>query len=139
MPSSSEAHGKDWERDFVALAQESGYSARRVSGDRAHDAVVNGLKVQCKSITYERKGTVRIGKSYGKGTRRYRRSDFDVLALNFRGTVFLIPAASACGVEQRWPQSIRLSRNWRYRNKWDVFDRGTQIPVEHQRSLFEVI
>ena len=138
MASDPAAAGDLWEQEFVLLARTNGYTARKVSGDRPHDAIVNGLKVQCKNVSYERDGVVRIGKSYGKGTRRYRRTDFDILALNFRGKRFFIPAASLCGQDTRWPQSVRLARYWRYCDNWEVFsDAGAERDSLHQMALFE--
>ena len=46
------AVGNLWEQEFVLLARTNGYAAREVGGDRPHDAIVNGLKVQCKSVSY---------------------------------------------------------------------------------------
>ena len=139
MASGPAAAGDLWEQEFVLLARTNGYTARRVGGDRPHDAVINGLKVQCKSVSYERRGVVRIGKSYGKGTRRYRRTDFDILALNFRGKRFFIPAASlCCGQDTHWPQSVRLVRYWRYCDNWKVFsEAGGECGSLQQMSLFE--
>lgn len=130
--------GQVWEREFVELALGNGLKARKVAGCRPHDAVVNGLKVQCKNITHDKNGTVRIGKSYGKnGTRRYRRTDFDVLALNFRGERFFIPAQSLCGTSGRWPNTIVVRRFWKYRDNWGVFSSGGDCEETIQRTLWE--
>jgi hypothetical protein len=130
--------GESWEQEFVALAKGNGLKARRVPGCRPHDAVVNGLKVQCKNITSDADGRIRVGKSYGKGgTRRYKRTDFDVLAINFKGTRLFIPAQMLCGSRGRWPNSIVVRRYWRCRDNWAVFTTGGSCEEAIQQTLWE--
>jgi len=119
--------GFAFEDEFVRMAQANGYSAVRVHGNYAFDAVVAGKRVQCKRKNFAEHGKVRIA----KGQHKYGADDWDVLALSFRDTLFLVPAKIL--VHGEWLRTTvyphRLSL---FENKWDVFMES--VAREHQRE-----
>lgn len=128
----SRERGFAFESDFVRRAEERGYKAYRVGGHNPHDAVVGGLRVQCKSKEFDEQGRVRIA----KGQHKYRRGDWDVLALDFRGTLYLIPEdrLRSRGGTLLTVIRPRLYRQWI--DAWRVFD-GIAVSHDPQQSLFD--
>jgi len=128
--------GFAFEEAFVADAKARGLTACRVPGVGAFDAVVNGYRVQCKRKEFADRdsGRVRIA----KGQHRYKRGEWDVLALLFRDNLYLIPESLLVGGETLTTK-ITPWRYDAYRDAWEVFDGEAPAgaePVEHQATLF---
>jgi len=127
--------GFAFEEAFVADAKARGLTACRIPGISPFDAVVNGYRVQCKRIDYSRRnGIVRISKSQ----HRYRRGEWDVLALLFRDNLYLIPESLLVRGEML-TKEIAPWRYDAYRDAWGIFDNEAPAgaePVEHQATLF---
>ena len=127
--------GFAFEEAFVADAKARGLTACRIPGISPFDAMVNGYRVQCKRIDYSRRnGSVRISKSQ----HRYRRGEWDVLALLFRDNLYLIPESLLVRGETLTTK-ITPWRYDAYRDAWEVFNGEAPAgaePVEHQAMLF---
>lgn len=124
--------GFEWEVEFVSLARQRGYQAQRAAKLLAHDAVVNGMTVQCKRRNYEDPcGGVRVA----RGQKRYAASDYDVMALNFRGRAFFIPSRVLVMPSGALATKIYLRKLLCYENNWEVF-RGPGRSFDPQMSLF---
>lgn len=129
----SREQGFAFESEFVQRAKHHGHKAFRVTGHRPHDVVVDGVRVQCKSKQFDENGRVRIA----KGQKKYKRGDWDVLALDYRGTLYLIPETLL-----RTPRGTLLTvikptsfRKWV--DAWHVFQ-GKQAPESlRQQDLFD--
>lgn len=124
--------GGKFEREFVALAHKKGYRAKEVTGHKPHDAVVSGVRVQCKEKQFHEQGRVRIA----KGQKKYRVGDWDVLALRFRGTLYLIPERYLRMPGGTMKTVIKPSLFRRFIDAWVVFD-GVERQCEEQ-MLFDV-
>lgn len=128
----SRVQGFAFEKEFVAMAQARGYKARRIHGQRPHDAVVGSKRVQCKDKRFDEQGRVRIA----RGQHKYKRGAWDVLALRWNGDLYLIPESllhSTGGtlLTKICPRSFR-----KWIDAWHVFD-GVEL-IEEQPRLFEV-
>lgn len=128
----SRDRGFAFESDFVQRAQQRGYKAHRVSGHRPHDAVVAGLRVQCKSKEFDEHGRVRIA----KGQHKYSQGDWDVLALDFRGTLYLIPENRLRASGGTLLTVIRPQKFRKWVDAWHVFD-GDHAAVDEEQGIFE--
>ena len=121
--------GFAFQEEFVCLAKANGFSAARVAGQHAFDAVVAGKRVQCKRKDFSENGKVRIA----KGQHKYTADAWDVLALSFRGQLFIVPAKTLLRGE--WLSTVvyphKLSN---FVDRWDVFNKG--VECEQQRQLF---
>ena len=127
----SRERGFAFESSFVQRANDRGYKARRVDGHKPHDAVVAGMRVQCKSKEFDEHGRVRIA----KGQHKYKRGDWDVLALEFRGTLYLIPESR---LRTRGGTLLTVIRPRLYRqwiDAWHVFD-GQEGNCAPEQVLF---
>lgn len=124
--------GSRFESDFVRMASARGYAARKIVGHKPHDAVVAGLRVQCKEKAFHEHGQVRIA----KGQKKYRHGEWDVLALRFLGDLYLIPEH----LLRRPGGTLRTTLQPRYWAKfidaWHVFD-GAERQAE-ERMLFDL-
>lgn len=122
----SRERGFAFESSFVQRAKERGLNARLISGHKPHDAVVAGLRVQCKSKEFDEEGRVRIA----KGQHRYKQGDWDVLALDFKGTLYLIPESRlrTSGTTLKTVIRPRFFKKWI--DAWHVFDaaKGSCVP-----------
>ena len=128
-------YGFEFEEAFVSDAKARGLTACRIPGVGAFDAVVNGYRVQCKRKEFTDRGNVRIA----KGQHRYRRGEWDVLALLFRDTLYLIPEPLLCINGETLRTTIMPWRYDAYRDNWGIFDNEAPAgaePVEHQATLF---
>lgn len=128
----SRERGFAFEADFVRLAKARGHTAYRIKGHKPHDVVVDGMRVQCKSKEFDEDGRVRIA----KGQHKYRQGDWDVLALDFRGTLYLIPERLLC---TRQGTLLTVIRPWEFRNwvdAWHVFSGGLVELQAQQQGLF---
>jgi len=129
----SRERGFAFESDFVCQASERGHRAFRVKGQKPHDVVVDGVRVQCKSKQFDEQGRVRIA----KGQKKYRRGDWDVLALDFRGTLYLIPESILRTSKGTLLTVIRprLFRKWI--DAWEVFCDARLRNAPLVRTLFD--
>ena len=114
----SRERGFQFEQDFVAMARDRGYKARRIPGIRQHDAVVGSKTVQCKDKQFDEHGRVRIA----RGQKKYRRGAWDVLALRWKGDVYLIPEKLLRTANGTLLTVIRPRLFKRWINAWHVFD-----------------
>jgi hypothetical protein len=128
----SRVQGFAFEKEFVSMAKSRGLKARRVQGQRAHDALVESKRVQCKDKRFDEQGRVRIA----RGQHKYKRGAWDVLALRWKGDLYLIPERflRAYGGTLLTVIRPRFFRKWI--NAWHVFDGATQ--ADDQATLFEV-
>jgi hypothetical protein len=124
--------GSKFEAEFVAMANRNGYSAKQIHGSKPHDAVVSGLRVQCKEKAFHEQGRVRIA----KGQKRYRHGDWDVLALRFQGNLYLIPEYRLRMPGGTIKTVIRPRFFTRFIEAWSVFD-GAERQQE-ERMLFDI-
>ena len=124
--------GRKFEEEFVRIANCNGYSARQIHGHKPHDAVVSGLRVQCKDKAFHEQGRVRIA----KGQKRYRHGDWDVLALRFEGNLYLIPEHRLRMPGGTMKTVIRPRFFTRFIDAWSVFD-GAERQHE-ERMLFDI-
>jgi hypothetical protein len=127
----SRERGFAFEREFVEMANSRGYRAKRIPGHRQHDAVVGSVRVQCKDKFFDEQGRVRIA----RGQHKYKRGAWDILALRWKGELYLIPeqVLRAAGNTLLTVIRPRLFRKWI--DAWHVFD-GKPITPE-QRTLFD--
>ena len=128
----SRERGFAFEREFVAMAKDRGYIARRIPGHKPHDAVVGSSRVQCKDKLFDEHGRVRIA----KGQRKYRQGSWDVLALRWKGVLYLIPERllRSKGGFMLTVIRPRLFKKWI--DAWQVFENGQQ--QVDQPTLFEM-
>lgn len=131
----SRERGFAFETDFVSQAHGRGHRAYRVKGHRPHDVVVDGVRVQCKSKVFDEHGRVRIA----KGQKKYKWGDWDVLALEFRGTLYLIPEQLLRTAKGTLLTVIRPSRFRRWVDAWQVFSGDQLRNVERQQGLFDTL
>lgn len=124
--------GSKFENEFVDLAARKGYSARRIFGTKPHDAVVQGLRVQCKEKAFHENGRVRIA----KGQKSYRHGDWDVLALRFDGTLYLIPECRLRMPGGTLKTVIKPRLFTCFIDAWSLFD-GAERQNE-ERMLFNI-
>jgi hypothetical protein len=124
--------GSKFEAEFVAMAISHGYSAKQIHGSKPHDAVVSGLRVQCKEKSFHEQGRVRIA----KGQKRYRHGDWDVLALRFQDNLYLIPSHRLRMPGGTIKTVIRPRFFTRFIDAWSVFD-GAERQHE-ERMLFDI-
>lgn len=129
----SRERGFAFESDFVRRATLRGHKAHRVCGHKPHDVVVDGVRVQCKSKQFDEQGRVRIA----KGQKKYRRGDWDVLALDFRGTLYLIPEPILRTKSGTLLTVIRPRFFRRWIDAWQVFSHGGARVSEPQKTLFD--
>lgn len=127
----SRERGFAFESDFVRQARDRGHKAFRVRGHRPHDVVVDGLRVQCKSKQFDEQGRVRVA----KGQHKYKRGDWDVLALDYRGTLYLIPERLLRTPRGTLLTVIRPRFFKRWVDAWHVFD-GSKAVLSEQQTLF---
>jgi Holliday junction resolvase len=114
----SRERGFQFEREFVAMAQGRGYKARRIPGHKQHDAVVGAKTVQCKDKEFDEQGRVRIA----RGQKKYKRGAWDVLALRWKGDLYLIPEQLLRTAGGTLLTVIRPRFFKRWINAWHVFD-----------------
>ena len=129
----SRERGFALESDFVRRAQIRGHKAHRVDGHKPHDVVVDGVRVQCKSKQFDEQGRVRIA----KGQKKYRRGDWDVLALDFRGTLYLIPEPVLRTPGGTLLTVIRPCTFRRWIDAWHVFSQERLRNEPHEKTLFD--
>lgn len=129
----SRERGFAFESDFVKLAAARGHKAFRVKGHKPHDVVVNGVRVQCKTKQFDEQGRVRIA----KGQKKYRRGDWDVLALDFRGTLYLIPESLLRTARGTLLTVIRPRLFKKWIDAWQLFSGHDRNPLIEQMCLFE--
>lgn len=127
--------GTDYERWIVEEARRRGMPASVCSGQYPHDAVICGLRVQCKTKSHCKRDGVEIRNSRGS----YRVGDWDVLALRYDGDDYLIPAE----VLANHKTGTLRNRLWPYRfagfiDAWHVFDSSDQEHpvIEKQMQMF---
>jgi hypothetical protein len=87
--------GKRWEKKFSSLASGKGFSVTSVeSKGLQYDSIVNGKRVQCKSRSLLKNGSVDLclARRKGNSKKAYLIDDFDVLALRCQCLTYLIPA-----------------------------------------------
>ncbi len=126
----SRDRGFAFENEFVSLAKQRGFKARRVHGHKPHDALVGSLRVQCKDKLFDDKGRVRIA----RGQHRYAREAWDVLALRWKGDLYLIPEPLLRrGLTLLTVIRPQFFRRWI--NAWHVFD-GSPVEME-QKTFFD--
>ena len=124
--------GLGWEDEFVSLAKRRGLAAFRVYGQMPHDAVVSGLKIQCKTKEFHEQGRVRIA----KGQHKYRTGDWDILALRFTGTLYLMPEHLLRMPGGTYKTVIKPVEFRRYIDAWSLFD-GHEFQQDEQ-MLFQI-
>ena len=129
----SRERGFAFESDFVRRANDRGHKAFRVKGHKPHDVVVDGVRVQCKSKQFDEQGRVRIA----KGQKKYRRGDWDVLALDFRGTLYLIPETLLRTSRGTLLTVIRPRFFRRWIEAWQVFSGKPLRQENQQQTLFD--
>jgi len=129
----SRERGFAFESDFVRRANDRGHRAFRVKGHKPHDVLVDGVRVQCKSKQFVDHGRVRIA----KGQKKYRRGDWDVLALDFRGTLFLIPETLLRTSRGTLLTVIRPRFFRRWIEAWQVFSGKALQQHDQQQTLFD--
>lgn len=129
----SRERGFAFESDFVRRASDRGHKAFRVKGHKPHDVVVDGVRVQCKSKQFDEQGRVRIA----KGQKKYRRGDWDVLALDFRGTLYLIPETLLRTSRGTLLTVIRPRFFRRWIEAWHVFSGKPLRQENQQQTLFD--
>lgn len=127
----SRERGFKFEREFVAIAKSHGYKARRVDGHRPHDAVVGSKRVQCKDKSFDDHGRVRIA----RGQHKYKRGDWDVLALRWNGDLYLIPEQLLRSTGSTLLTVIKPRAFRKWIDAWSVFD-GAPI-ADDQPLLFD--
>jgi len=128
----SRERGFNFEREFVALAKSYGYRSRRVDGHRPYDAVVGSKRVQCKEKSFDDHGRVRVA----RGQHKYKRGDWDVLALRWKGDIYLIPEQFLRSTGSTLLTVIKPLAFRKWIDAWSVFD-GAPI-VDEQQLIFDV-
>ena len=98
--------GRQWELEFMARCQERGYTVEDCTEQRvAHDCLVNGKRVQCKSLSWQRPKRhtphARITRGGTGAARRYRLADVDAFALQINGRVYIVPASRLASKRRR--------------------------------------
>jgi hypothetical protein len=127
----SRERGFRFEKEFVDMARRRGHKAWRVSGHKPHDAVVSFRRVQCKDKTYDDCGRVRIA----RGQNKYRRGDWEVLALRWGGDLYLIPERLLGTTHGTLLTVIRPENFSSWIDAWHVFE---EVPsTVQQMQLFE--
>ena len=132
----SRRQGFAFEREFVSLALSRGYEASRVPGLHTYDAFVAGKRVQCKDKQFDEEGRVRIA----RGQHRYRHGAWDVLALRWRGELYLIPEALLRSAASTLLTVIRPDKFRKWIDKWEVFGEageGKELAIDKQKVMFD--
>jgi hypothetical protein len=132
----SRRQGFAFEEEFVSLAVSRGYGAYRVPGLHTYDAFVAGKRVQCKDKQFDEDGRVRIA----RGQHRYHHGAWDILALRWRGELYLIPEGLLRSAASTLLTVIRPDnfRNWI--DAWAVFGepgQGERMVIEKQTVMFQ--
>jgi hypothetical protein len=113
----SRNQGFAFEFEFVVMARSRGYKARRIAGCMPHDVVVASKRVQCKHKLFDENGRVGIA----RGQKKYRLGDFDVLALLWKGVLYLIPADSLKSSGETLLTKIKPQSFHDWIDAWHVF------------------
>ncbi len=118
--------GWTWEQDFERLCRERSLQFEEPpSLNRQYDCTVEGLRVQCKHTSKFPRVDVRNKNKNTK--RRYRTTDFDVMALRSCCDVYIIPISFFPTGElgssdvNLIPVSINLNDYGYFKNNWHTF------------------
>lgn len=132
---SSHHKGAAWELRFIDLARDRGLDVRRSQqSEGRHDLWVAGVKVQCKHIDDIKGGCVDIDNmrpvKSQDNERGYRVGEYEVLALQCRGDIYLVPANEL--EDPNRPgflrSKLRLENHQHAIGNWGVFDGQGKAP-----------
>jgi hypothetical protein len=127
--------GKRFEQMFAEMARCRGLVVRPRE-DSKHDWIVNNKRVQCKRIDKASCAictTPIIGRDYCG----YQKDDWDVLAIQQKGIVLLIPIEFLLKEDGVRVRSTVKCKDWMcWEDRWDVFEEGFLVQREVQGKLF---
>lgn len=127
--------GKRFERWFRDEAESRGLSVVPAT-DSKHDVLVNGKRVQCKRIDKE-SGCICTTPIIGRPYCGYERDDWDVLAIQQRGTLLLIPVEAMLMDDGNRVMNVIRIEDWiSWKDRWGVFGERFSFRRESQVSLF---
>jgi len=128
------------EGEFLRLAKGRGLVAEYCASRRmAHDAVVNGLRVQVKHRTCRSTRLVQLCKTRRPSAPQlaYYRDEFDILALQCDGVWYLIEASALVAADgDTLINNLHPPDYADYIDNWGVFSGGGQSPRRRQ-MVFE--
>lgn len=135
--------GRKWEVEFRFLCETRGLDCQDVAKKKLpHDLVVNGLKVQCKDLTWcsdgngKKCGHVRIAKGGTGSSTPYHVSEIDIFALRINARIYIVPSSS---IQKNTEGVVKLkfwrSRAWKWMDAWFHLENRTST-VKEDRRLF---
>jgi len=137
----SHQKGQRWESDFEALARQRSLDVDLSNG--RGDTKVNGLVVQCKHIDALKSGdSIDIANmrpvEANNGHRGYMAGEYDVLALQHNGGVYLIPSTWLDAGDGTLASRVRLQEIDQFRDAWKVFFNGYKPPIRDKQLSFSL-
>jgi hypothetical protein len=132
------AKGDEFERRFAGYCESRGHVVvKQGRGHGVFDYLVDGLRVQCKSLTPSTDGRVSLHNAVGELGRCYPAGSVDVFAIETDGVLCIVPADDLPS-SSKYPGGIVTRIDPRillpYRDAWWVLQRGER-PAGFVRQL----
>ena len=127
--------GDDFERRFTQYCESRGHVV--VKPSRCDfDYIIDGLRVQCKSLSVH-DGSIPLHSGASGFGRAYRVGSIDVFAIETQGVLYIVPAADmpvSSKNEGDFKSRVRMRIIYPYENAWWVIERGER-PAGFVRQL----
>ena len=127
--------GGDFERRFAEYCESRGHVV--VKPSRCDfDYIIDGLRVQCKSLSVQH-GSIPLHSGASGFGRGYRVGSIDVFAIEAQGVLYIVPAADmpvSSKNDGDFKSRVRMRIIYPYENAWWVLERGER-PAGFVRQL----